>query len=35
MFEEPQDDRFRALSRKILELAPAPMGFARPAEKAG
>ena len=35
MFDDPQEDRFRALFRKILELAPAPMGFGNAAENVG
>ena len=35
LFDDPQEERFRALLRKILELAPAPMGFAQTTGKAG
>ena len=35
LFGDSQEERFRALFRKILELAPAPMGFGEAAEKVG
>ncbi len=35
LFGDSQEDRFRALFRKILEFAPAPMGFGEAAEKVG